>query len=52
MTEVKQAEMASLRAKKAFLCDMDGVIYHGSSLIPGVGRFVDWLEKEKRNTCS
>ena len=48
MTEVKQAEMASLRAKKAFLCDMDGVIYHGSSLIPGVGRFVDWLEKEKK----
>lgn len=48
MTEVKQAGMASLRAKKAFLCDMDGVIYHGSSLIPGVGRFVEWLESEKK----
>ena len=28
MTEVKQAEMASLRAKKAFLCDMDGKDEH------------------------
>ena len=35
--------MEQLRAKKGFLCDMDGVIYHGEELIPGAKDFVDWL---------
>ena len=34
--------MESLRAKKGFLCDMDGVIYHGNQLLPGVKQFVSW----------
>lgn len=30
--------------KQAFICDMDGVIYHGNHLLPGVPRFVEWLK--------
>ena len=33
-------------AKKGFLCDMDGVIYHGNILLPGVSDFVNWLQRE------
>lgn len=32
-----------LQAKDAFICDMDGVIYHGNRLIPGVDNFLNWL---------
>jgi|GEM_PF-2622357 len=28
--------MQDLRSKRAFICDMDGVIYHGDRLLPGV----------------
>ncbi len=35
--------------KKGFICDMDGVIYHGNNILPGVKEFVEWLmETEKR----
>ena len=37
------ATMEALRRKKAFICDMDGVIYHGNKLLPHVPEFVDWL---------
>jgi NagD protein len=37
-----------LREKKAFICDMDGVIYHGNKLLNGVVSFLDWLEDEKK----
>jgi NagD protein len=40
--------MKDLQNKKAFICDMDGVIYHGSKLLPGVPEFVQWLQKEKK----
>ena len=33
--------MEALRSRKGFICDMDGVIYHGDRLLPGVSRFVD-----------
>lgn len=35
--------MVNFNEKKGFLCDMDGVIYHGERLLPGVADFVDWL---------
>lgn len=35
--------MDNLRDKKAFICDMDGVIYHGELLLPGVKDFIDWM---------
>jgi NagD protein len=38
-----------LRNKKAFVCDMDGVIYHGSRLLPGAAEFVEWLNAGNRN---
>ena len=40
--------MEALRAKKGFICDMDGVIYHGNRLLPGVKEFVGWLMQEKK----
>ena len=40
--------LEDLRQKKAFICDMDGVIYHGNKLLDGVNEFVAWLEKEKK----
>lgn len=33
----------AIQAKLAFICDMDGVIYHGNRLLPGAKEFVDWL---------
>jgi hypothetical protein len=32
-----------LRAKAAFICDMDGALFHGSRLPPGAKEFVAWL---------
>ncbi|MEI8079480.1 MAG: TIGR01457 family HAD-type hydrolase, partial [bacterium] len=37
--------MNPLHAKLGFLCDMDGVIYHGNRLLPGVETFVRWLDE-------
>ena len=36
------------RAKRAFVCDMDGVIYHGNRLLPGAETFVAWLHREAK----
>lgn len=38
--------MQELRDKKGFICDMDGVIYRGDSLLPGAREFVGWLQAE------
>lgn len=40
--------MEALRNRKGFICDMDGVIYHGDRLLPGVSQFVDWLYRENK----
>ncbi len=40
--------MDTLRSKKGFICDMDGVIYHGNTLLDGVKKFVDWLHKNNK----
>jgi NagD protein len=37
--------MEALLDKKAFICDMDGVIYHGNLLLDGVKEFVEWLSE-------
>lgn len=34
------------RAKRGFICDMDGVIYHGNKVLPGVAEFIQWLHDE------
>ena len=33
---------------KGFICDMDGVIYKGSQILPGVKEFIEWLQKENK----
>lgn len=35
--------------KKGFICDMDGVIYHGNMILPGVKEFIKWLQDEKKS---
>ena len=40
--------MENLRSKRGFICDMDGVIYHGNRLLPGVKEFVDWLYENNK----
>ena len=41
--------MENIVKKVGFICDMDGVIYHGSKLLDGVSEFVNWmLENDKK----
>jgi NagD protein len=45
--EMKNSEIIEkIRSKKAFISDMDGVIYHGNKILPGVPEFVSWLKNE------
>lgn len=41
-------KLKSIREKSGFICDMDGVIYHGNVLLPGVDRFINWLHRENK----
>ena len=34
--------------KRGFICDMDGVIYYGNRILPGVREFIQWLQDEKK----
>ena len=34
--------------KKGFICDMDGVIYYGNRILPGVAEFIQWLHEEDK----
>ena len=42
-------DITAIRQKSSFICDMDGVIYHGNRLIPRVKEFIDWLEKNDKS---
>jgi NagD protein len=35
----------NIKSKEGFIIDMDGVIYHGNKLLPGVTDFLAWLEE-------
>jgi NagD protein len=48
MTISTQSSAAALHAKRGFICDMDGVIYHGERLLPGALEFVNWLRAQKK----
>ncbi len=37
-----------IESKKGFICDMDGVIYHGNKILPGVKEFVQWLQNNDK----
>uniref|UniRef100_A0A6A7GAH0 HAD family hydrolase n=1 Tax=Hirondellea gigas TaxID=1518452 RepID=A0A6A7GAH0_9CRUS len=41
--------ISELRAKKAFLIDMDGVIYHQEKIIPGAKEALEWLQVQKKD---
>ena len=34
--------------KRGFISDMDGVIYYGNRILPGVREFIQWLQDEKK----
>jgi NagD protein len=40
--------LTQIRNKKAFICDMDGVIYHGQRLLDGVLAFMGWLKDQQK----
>lgn len=42
-------DLSLIRSKDNFICDMDGVIYHGNRLIPHVKEFIEWLEENNKN---
>ena len=44
----KEDSLKFIQSKSAFICDMDGVLYHGNKLIPGAMEFVEWLEKNNK----
>jgi len=44
----KKYDLESIKNKKGFLCDMDGVIYHGNNLLAGAVDFVNWLARENK----
>ena len=35
--------MKEILNKAGFICDMDGVIYHGNKILDGVAEFVNWM---------
>lgn len=40
--------MERILQKRGFICDMDGVFYHGSQILDGVLDFVQWLQKNEK----
>ena len=44
-----KTQLHEIHQKSAFICDMDGVIYHGNRLLPGVNEFVNWLNENKKD---
>ena len=45
----KKSIIENIRSKSGFICDMDGVIYHGNKILDGVKKFVTWLKDENKN---
>ena len=45
---MEQFRTIDFRTKKGFICDMDGVIYHGNQILPGVREFIQWLHDERK----
>lgn len=40
--------MSKIHDKSCFLLDMDGVIYHGERLLPGIQEFLAWLVRHEK----
>eukprot|EP00761_Pharyngomonas_kirbyi_P000217 gb/GECH01000217.1/.p1 GENE.gb/GECH01000217.1/~~gb/GECH01000217.1/.p1 ORF type:complete len:269 (+),score=63.82 gb/GECH01000217.1/:1-807(+) len=41
--------LKQIHNKKAFICDMDGVLYHGNKLLDGAFDFIEWLKRENKS---
>lgn len=44
----KKVIIDNIRSKTGFICDMDGVIYHGNKILDGVKEFVTWFKIENK----
>ena len=40
--------MKAIQNKAGFICDMDGVIYHGNKILNGVTEFMNWLAEHDK----
>ena len=40
--------MEAIKNKIGFICDMDGVIYHGNRILEGVPEFINWLQANNK----
>ena len=40
--------MIDFKNKNGFICDMDGVLYHGNKLLDGAKEFIEWLQKNDK----
>ncbi len=40
--------MNEILSKTGFICDMDGVIYHGNRILDGVADFVNWMIRNNK----
>ncbi|SAM04495.1 hypothetical protein [Absidia glauca] len=45
---VHSERLDTIRRKKGYIIDMDGVIYHGNNLLPGAKEFVDFLQANNK----
>ena len=40
--------MDNIKSKLGFICDMDGVIYHGNKILDGVTEFISWMQNNDK----
>ena len=40
--------MDNIKNKLGFICDMDGVIYHGNKILDGVTEFINWMQSNNK----
>ena len=40
--------MDNIKNKLGFICDMDGVIYHGNKILNGVTEFINWMQNNDK----
>ena len=40
--------MENIKNKMGFICDMDGVIYHGNKILDGVTEFINWMQNNDK----
>jgi NagD protein len=44
-----EQDIRNIKSKAGFIIDMDGVIYHGNKILPGVQDFLAWMETNGKN---